>query len=51
MPRRYPSDLTDARSDPLEPMLPAVKPGRRPRKHDLHESMDSIRPVLRSDIA
>jgi putative transposase len=49
--RRYPSDLTDAQWCLLEPMLPAVKPGGRPRKHDLRAIMDAIRYVLRGGIA
>lgn len=52
MPRhRYPSDLTDAQWVILEPMLPPVKPGGRPRKHDLREIMNAIRYVLRGGIA
>jgi transposase len=49
--RRYPSDLTDAQWGLLEPMLPAAKPGGRPRKHALRDIMDAIRYVLRGGIA
>ena len=49
--RRYPSDLTDAQWRLLEPMLPPVKPGGRPRKHDLRDILDAIRYVLRGGIA
>ena len=52
MPRQpYPSDLTDAQWAMLEPMLPAAKPGGRPRKHALRDIMDAIRYVLRGGIA
>jgi len=52
MPRQpYPSDLTDAQWAMLEPMLPPVKPGGRPRKHALRDIMDAMRYVLRGGIA
>jgi len=52
MPRQpYPSDLTDAQWAILEPKLPAVKPGGRPRKHALRDIMDAMRYVLRGGIA
>lgn len=52
MPRQpYPSDLTDGQWSLLAPMLPPVKPGGRPRKHDLRDIMDAIRYVLRGGIA
>ena len=39
--RRYPSDLTDAQWARLEPLLPAVRPGGRPRAHPLREVVDA----------
>lgn len=52
MPRTpYPSDLTDAQWRVLAPMLPAAKPGGRPRKHDLRDIVDAMRYVLRGGIA
>lgn len=49
MPRRpYPSDLTDAQWAYLEPLLPAVRPGGRPRAHPLREIVDAMRYVLRT---
>lgn len=49
MPRRpYPSDMTDAQWAILEPLLPAVRPGGRPRAHPLREIIDAIRYVLRT---
>jgi transposase len=52
MPRRpYPSDLTDAQWAYLEPLLPPVRPGGRPRAHPLREVVDAIRYVLRGGIA
>lgn len=49
--RRYPSDLTDAQWVLLEPRLPAVLPGGRPRAHPLREIIDALRYVLRGGIA
>ena len=49
--RRYPSDLTDAQWVRLEPLLPAVRPGGRPRAHPLREVVDALRYVLRGGIA
>ena len=49
--RRYPSDLTDAQWARLEPLLPAVRPGGRPRAHPLREVIDAMRYVLRGGIA
>ena len=51
MPRRYPSDLTDAQWARLEPLLPTVRPGGRPRAHPLREVVDALRYVLRGGIA
>jgi putative transposase len=38
----YPSDLTDAQWQLLVPLLPAAKPGGRPRKTDLREVVNAI---------
>ncbi len=52
MPRhRYPSDLTDAEWTVLEPLLPPVKPGGRPRRRALRDIVDALRYVLRGGIA
>jgi transposase len=49
--RRYPSDLTDVEWARLEPLLPATRPGGRPRAHPLREIIDALRYVLRGGIA
>jgi putative transposase len=49
--RRYPSDLTEAQWTRLEPLLPVVRPGGRPRAHPLREVIDALRYVLRGGIA
>ncbi len=49
--RRSPSDLTDAQWARLEPLLPTVRPGGRPRAHPLREVIDALRYVLRGGIA
>jgi putative transposase len=49
--RRYPSDLTDAQWACLEPLLPTIRPGGRPRAHPLREIIDALRYVLRGGIA
>lgn len=52
MPRRsYPSDLSDAEWAVLAPLIPAVKPGGRPAKHDRRAIVDAIRYVGRGGIA
>lgn len=38
----YPSDLTDAQWEILEPLIPASKPGGRPRQVDMREVMNTI---------
>lgn len=39
---RYPSDLTDREWAMIAPMLPAAKPGGRPRTTDLRDVVDAI---------
>ena len=49
MPRRaYPTDLTDDEWRVLEPLIPAAKPGGRPRGVDPREILNGIRSLLRS---
>ena len=36
----YPSDLSDYEWEKLKPLIPEVKPGGRPRKHDMREILD-----------
>ena len=38
----YPSDLTNTQWRLLEPLIPAVKPGGRPRKYDMREVVNAI---------
>ncbi len=38
----YPSDLTDAQWQLLQPLLPAAKPAGRPRKTDLREVLNAL---------
>jgi putative transposase len=38
----YPSDLTDEQWQLVEPMLPAAKPGGRPREVDMRAVIDGI---------
>ncbi len=40
--RPYPSDLTNAQWKLVGPLLPAAKPGGRPRKYDLREVLNGI---------
>jgi putative transposase len=40
--RAYPSDLTDAQWQLIQPLRPAAKPGGRPRKHDLRAIVDAL---------
>ena len=48
---RYASDLSDAQWARLAPLLPAAKPGGRPRTVDLREVVQGILYVLRSGCA
>jgi putative transposase len=38
----YPSDLTDAQWQLIQPLLPAAKPGGRPRKHALRAVVNAL---------
>src|SRR5262245_22476853 len=42
MRKRYPSDLTDAQWEVIEPLLPPAKRGGRPRKVDLREVVNAL---------
>lgn len=46
--RRYPSDLTNAQWEVLEPLIPAVKTGGRPAFIARREIVDAMLYVLRS---
>jgi len=51
MRRPYPCDLTDAEWQVLEPLIPVVRPGGRPRAHPDREVIDAMLYVLRGGIA
>jgi putative transposase len=38
----YPSDLTDEQWELVRPLLPAAKPGGRPRSVDLREVLNAV---------
>ncbi len=42
MSQRYPTDLTDTEWTILLPLIPAVKPGGRPRTTDMREVVNAI---------
>jgi putative transposase len=42
MRKHYPSDLTDAQWQVLKPLIPAAKPGGRPREVDMREVLDTL---------
>ena len=46
----YPSDLTDRQWRRLEPLIPAAKPGGRPRSAEMREVVDAIVYVLRNGV-
>lgn len=46
--RAYPTDLTDAEWQVLEPLVPAPKPGGRPVKHARREILNAIFYVVRA---
>ena len=49
--RPYPTDLSDAEWECIEPHLPAPKAGGRPRIHPLREILDAIFYIVRSGCA
>ena len=49
--KTYPSDLTDEQWELLSPLLPAAKPGGRPRTVELREILNAILYVLRAGCA
>lgn len=49
--RAYPSDLSEREWALLAPLLPAAKPGGRPRSSDLREIVNAISYWLRGGIA
>jgi transposase len=51
MRQSYSSDLSDAEWEVLEPLIPAVRPGGRPRKHADRDLLDAMSYVLRGGIA
>jgi len=44
----FPSDLTDKEWGRLEPLIPAAKPGGRPRATDMRQAMNAILYLLRT---
>jgi len=44
----YPTDLTDAQWEIIEPLLPPAKPGGRPRTVNLREVVNAILYVMRT---
>jgi transposase len=44
----FPSNLTDAEWARLEPLIPAARPGGRPRKTDMRAAMNAILYLLRT---
>ena len=46
--RAYPSDLTDAQWQIIEPLLPSPKPGGRPRTTNLREVVNAVFYLSRS---
>jgi len=44
---RYQTDLTDAEWQIIEPLVPAAKPGGRPRKYPVREVLNAILYILR----
>jgi putative transposase len=49
--RAYPTDLTDDEWRVLEPLIPAAKPGGRPRSVELREIVNAVRYLLRAGCA
>ncbi len=49
--KAYPTDLTDEQWDVLQALLPAAKPGGRPRSVDLREVVNALLYLLRTGCA
>jgi transposase len=49
--RRYPTDLSDAEWELVEPLIPAVKPGGRPALHQRREIAGALAYWLRAGCA
>jgi len=49
--KSYPTDLTDDEWRVLEPLIPAAKPGGRPRSVEIREMVNAIRYLLRAGCA
>lgn len=49
--REYATDLTDAEWNQLAPLIPAAKPGGRPRKYDRREVLNAIFYLVRAGCA
>jgi len=49
--KAYPSDLSNAEWQIIEPLIPPAKPGGRPRKHIMREILNAIFYILRSGCA
>jgi len=44
----YPSDLTNAQWEIIEPLIPSAKPGRRPRSADVRNVLDTLLSMSRT---
>lgn len=40
--KAYPSDLTNAQWEQIEPLVPPARPGGRPRKYPMREILDAL---------
>lgn len=49
--REYPSDLTDKQWNRIEPLIPAPKPGGRPRTVNMRHTINAILYLVRSGCA
>jgi transposase len=47
---RFPSDMTDAEWSVIEPLVPAAKPGGRPRKTEMRAAINAILYLLRTGL-
>ena len=46
----YPTDLTEAQWKEIEPLLPAAKPGGRPRSVDLRDVVNAVLYLVREGV-